>query len=118
VGAGASFMMQCLSAALLSLLQPQACSEHKEKKVICIPLSMLTVFLWMQHNTLETGMWRVWKALISSYVILFQTMLQKVTVGIAKEKTCRLHKNQSLQLVLDGYIWHTSVIMKLLLNCF
>lgn len=111
-------MMQCLSAALLSLLHPQACSEHKEKKVICIPLSMLTVFLWMQHNTLETGMWRVWKALISSYVILFQTMLQKVTVGIAKEKTCRLHKNQSLQLVLDGYIWHTSVIMKLLLNCF
>ena len=48
---------------------------------------MLTVFLWMQHNTLETGMWRVWKALISSYVILFQTMLQKVTVGIEKEKT-------------------------------
>lgn len=33
-------------------------------KVICIPLCMLTVFLWMQHNTLETGMWRVWKALI------------------------------------------------------
>lgn len=69
-----------LQGTLLCVLElPSSCSasqqlfylysNHKlalstKKKVICIPLCMLTVFLWMQHNPLETGMWRVWKALI------------------------------------------------------
>lgn len=33
-------------------------------------------------------------------------------MGIAKERVCRVHKNPSLQIVLDGFIWHTYVIMK------
>lgn len=67
----------------------------------------------MQHSTIERD--RYVESLEGINFFLrspFQTTLQKVTVGITKEKSCRLHKNQSLQLVLDGYIWHTSVIMK------
>lgn len=109
--AGASFIMQCLSAALLSLLQPQACSEHKEKSYLYSIVYVDSIFVDAAQPFRDRYVESL-EGINFFYVLLFQITLQKVIVGIAKEKTCRLHKNQSLQLVLDGYIWHTSVIMK------
>lgn len=38
-------MMQCLSAVLLSLLQPQACSEHKDKSYLYSTVYVDSIFV-------------------------------------------------------------------------
>lgn len=70
----------------------------------------------MQHNIVERD--RYMEHLEGNnffqlfYLFIIFSHTPNVIVGIAEERTCRLHKNQSLQLVLDGFIWHISVIMK------